>query len=80
MSDHVNAFRGFIGGAVVGALLWLLICWAGFGLWCYFNPCRDVGVAPREIRARMAYHGVDVAYLGWDGQLWFERDGRKCKL
>lgn len=85
MNDHTNAFRGLIGGAVVGALLWLLICWAGFGLWCYFNPCPTVKAEksylaePHEVE-RMKFHGVAFAESDGNGWWEFERDGKRCKL
>jgi hypothetical protein len=40
----------------------------------------DDRVVSHEVKARMAYHGVDVVYEDWDGNLYFYREGERCEL
>jgi hypothetical protein len=76
--DHINAFRGLIGAAVIGALLWVLIGWAGIGVFRMLKPAEIV--VPAGIKARMTFHGVQVAYEDHKGRLYFVRNGERCNL
>jgi hypothetical protein len=37
-------------------------------------------VSDKKIKARMAYHGVQVAFEDHQGRLYFIRNGKRCKL
>lgn len=78
--DHTNAFRGLLGAAVMGVILWIIIGWACYGLWSYFNPCRESRIVPKEIVERMRFHGIHTAYQGHDGKYYFTRGGERCRL
>ncbi len=37
-------------------------------------------VASKKVKAAMRYHGIGFAEGDADGNLWFWRDGQKCRL
>ena len=80
--DDRDPATGFIYAAIIGILLWLLIAWASYGIYSYLNPsrCQSDHVVSDEIKARMKYHGVEVAYEDWKGNHYFIRNGKRCPL
>lgn len=86
--EHLDVFQGFIFAGVCGVILWLIIAWACFGIYSYFNPCSQVltdrsYVASAYHKERMSFHGVHnvvPAPTCVDDICWFERNGRKVKL
>ena len=63
------------------AVLWTILGWAAYGVYAYLNPpaCRG-GVMSDKIKAKVRYHGVEVAYEDWKGNVYFIRNGKKCPL
>jgi len=40
----------------------------------------DFHVASDADKARMRYHNIDLVYEDWSGNLYFYRDGKRCKF
>ena len=82
MRNDRDPALSFIYGVILVLILWLLISWAAYGIYSYFNPprCPDDHVVSDEIKARMRYHGVEVVYEDWKGNHYFIRDGKRCPL
>lgn len=34
-----NTGRNIVPGVIAGAILWVLLAWAAYGIWSYFHPC-----------------------------------------
>lgn len=64
-------------GCVVFAMLFYLMCF----LRCDPIPIPAVNrIVSQEVKDRMAYHGIEVAYEGHDGELFFYRQGKRVKV
>lgn len=37
-------------------------------------------IVSKAIKQRMAYHGTQIVFEDWKGQLYFIRGGKRCKL
>jgi hypothetical protein len=40
----------------------------------------DDHVVPANIKAKMKYHGIEVCFEDWNGNIYFVRDGQKVRL
>jgi len=85
--DHINAFKGFIGAAIIGCILWILIAWAIVGLYFHFwHVCPTIRanndyLADRWTVERHKYHGIGISTFNPEtGEAYYTRDGKRCKL
>jgi hypothetical protein len=58
----------------LGLLFAVLALSVGFELQHYIKIHYGNHVVSSEVKARMRYHGISTAFVGWDGKTYFQRD------
>lgn len=74
-----NILVGFLSLVAITLIIWTIVGWAVYGVYRYYHPCED-RIAPAKVKAMMKYHGVQDAYEDYEGNLYFIRNGQKCRL
>lgn len=75
--DRLPEGSGFVIAFILSLIFWAYI---GLGVWMYLERTESNHIAPANIKARMKYHGVSVAYEDWNGNYYFVRNGKRCEL
>jgi len=69
---------GIVVGVILGAILWGIIA---LGIWLFIcEQDTEDRIVPRATVEKMRYHGVHTVYEDWNGNEYFIREGKRCRL